>query len=165
MEKILFSVNTVLAYRIAKTYFKNVHFVWCAGKYEYDNTQPASSNPIKVVQRYFEDVVSQDEHSALIRQNREGIIRGAMEKRRAGVITEDEEKLIVAMVKRASFDSFLPLLYVIPSNSVSDICAEVPISKKASPPSVEYLIEELPRESFEIINISKTVLSLGGAVL
>lgn len=163
-RKILFSVNTVLAYRISSTYYNNLHFVWCSDKYDYGMLQPSSSNPLTIVQRYLQDVYSRDDHSAIIKQNKEGLIRGAAIKRANGVVTEEVEKKIITIVNNADFEFFMPLLYVIPYNNVATICQPVSAEKKARFDSTEYIIEMLPRQSFEVINIGKTVSGFGGEV-
>ena len=89
---LLYSINTVLAFRIQRTYYDNIHFVWCTDKYDHGFWQPASSNPLSIAQTFIQDVYSRDQHSALIKQNRDGIKRGAMLKRKAGIIDEETDR-------------------------------------------------------------------------
>ncbi len=158
MEKLLFSVNTVLAFQIQRTYYDNIHYVWCTTNYDFGVKQPASSNPLTIAQNYFRDVFTKDRHSAIIAQNRSGIKRGAMEKRKIGVIDKETESKILTIVKKADYDSFLPLLYVIPYSNVKKMCVKAPQKEKAAPHSVEFLIRELPRNAFDLVDLRKTVL-------
>ena len=164
MDKILFPVNTVLAYRISSTHYNDCHFVWCSDKFDYGVCQPASSNPLTIAQRYLQDVYSKDEHSAIIRQNREGLKRGAALKRKSGIISRETEKKIIAVVDNADFKFFLPLLYVIPYNNVATICREATPEKKARADSTEYIIEMLPRHCFEVVNLGRAFSVLGGDI-
>ena len=45
---ILYSIGTHLAYKIAKRYYKNVHYVWCTTEFNVSK-QPPTSNPSKYV--------------------------------------------------------------------------------------------------------------------
>ena len=120
---------------------------------------------MSIATTYLRDVLSQDHHSAIIKQNREGIKRGAMFKRRMSIITEDEESEIISLVNHADLSFFMPILYIIPYEDVRDICNPVDNSKKASIHSIEFIIEELPRERFEIVDLGKTVpIEVGGDI-
>lgn len=164
-EVLLYSINTVLAFRIQCTYYDNIHFVWCTDKYDHGTRQPASSNPLSIAQSFIQDVYSKDKHSAIIRQNREGLKRGAMFKRKNGVIDEETESEIIALVNAAEFDQFLPLLYVIPYSGVSSLCECVPRREKASYNSIEYRIQNLPRSAFDLLDLGRTLPTILGGEL
>lgn len=161
-EMLLYSVNTVLAFRIQRTYYNNIHFVWCTNKYNHGLRQPASSNPLLIAQMFIQDVYSKDKHSAIIKQNREGLKRGAMFKRRDGAIDEETEAEIITLVNAAEFDQFLPLLYVIPYSTVSSLCELVPKREKASYDSIEYRIRNLPRNAFDLVDLGRTLPTILG---
>lgn len=53
----------------------------------------------------------------------------------------------------ADIQQFKPLIYVIPYTAVAAIAVEVPVSNRAHPLSVEYVIERLPGGLFDIIEL------------
>lgn len=161
-DAILYSVNTIAAYRVQSTYYNDMHYVWCSTKYDFGRFQPASSNPLTIAQMYLQDVFSQDRHSAIIKQNRNGIKRGAMFKRREGIIDEHAESEILKFIKCAGLEFFLPLLYVIPYAKVASICEPVPPHEKAAYHSIEYRIKNLPRNAFELVDLGRTVPTIFG---
>lgn len=162
----LYSINTVLAFRIQRTYYNNIHFVWCTNKYDHGFWQPASSNPLSIAQMFIQDVYSRDQHSAVIKQNRDGLKRGAMLKRKEGIIDEETENEIISLVNAADFNQFLPLLYVIPFSNVSTLCESVPKQERASYDSVEYRIRNLKRSDFDLIDLGRTLPAiLGGGLV
>lgn len=156
-EMLLYSINTTLAFQIQRTFYNNIHFVWCTAKYDRGWRQPASSNPLSIARCYLRDIYSGDNHSSIVMQNRQGLKRGAMVKRRMGIIDEVAESEIITMADMAPLSAFLPLLYIIPFAPVAALCEKVPEKRKASPDSIEYLISELPRNCFDIVDIGRTV--------
>ena len=48
---------------------------------------------------------------------------------------------------------FKPLLYIIPFETVKDICERVPLAEKAHPLSQEFIIKELKGNMFDIIEL------------
>jgi hypothetical protein len=80
-----------------------------------------------------------------------GILKGATVKRQAGIISAEQERDIVSIVEIAETKEFRPLIYIIPFTAVSSILIEVPIKERAHPLSIEYVIESLPRDHFDII--------------
>jgi hypothetical protein len=56
-------------------------------------------------------------------------------------------------VDAADIQQFKPLIYVIPYTAVAAIAVEVPVSNRAHPLSVEYVIERLPGGWFDIIEL------------
>ncbi|MBI3374798.1 MAG: hypothetical protein HY017_24000 [Betaproteobacteria bacterium] len=63
---------------------------------------------------------------------------------------------ILAIEAAAQSADFRPLLYVIPFVAVSHLLKEVPVSRRAHPLSQEYIIEELPTELFDAIELERT---------
>ena len=84
-----------------------------------------------------------------------GILNGATRKRSAGAITEEQEREIGGIVELAETRDFRPLLYVIPYTNVLSIVQNVPVKEKAHPLAEEYVIEELPRQCFDIIELQR----------
>lgn len=154
---LLYSTNTWLAFKIAKEYYKDVHYAWCSPYFSarsvpaFDYTNPPSSSPGEIYDRFFEDVTRGDLHSPSVAANRVGLVKGANAKAAAGVITSEQKKEIYAIVKEAETLNFRPLLYVIPFSPVANRLKVVPVHERAHPFSVEYIIENLPRRSFDVI--------------
>jgi hypothetical protein len=163
MEKplILYSTNTWLAYRIAQRYYETEHYVWCTPYFDprragdRDSAVPPTSSPFEVYCSLVEEVARRDRHSAKIKENRAGILRGANVKRQSGVIDAGQEKDIVSIVDLADFGDFRPLMYVIPYSEVIDRMREPPPEDKAHPLSEEYIIDRLPRPLFDIIEFGE----------
>ncbi len=101
-----------------------------------------------------EEVARGDRHSAKIKENRSGILRGVDAKRRAGVINPDQEAAIVNIVEHAESRDFWPLIYVIPYAGVVHVMREPPPDDKAHPLSAEFIIDALPRQMFDVIRFS-----------
>ncbi len=157
---LLYSTNTWLAYIIAQRFYKGERYVWCTPFFDprslatYDTTVPPTSSPSEIYRNLDAEVRRGDRHSAKIKENRTGILRGANYKRASGIITEEEEKDIAAIVELAEIRDFRPLLYVIPYTLVSNLLREVPVRDRAAPLSQEYMIEKLPRRHFDILEFN-----------
>ena len=117
---ILYSTNTWLAYRIAQQYYGGTHYVWCTPYFDsrslsgYDVYVPPTSSPSEIYHALHEEVRRGDQHSAKIKENKIGILKGATYKRESRVITEEDERDIAAIVDLAETRDFRPLLYIIP---------------------------------------------------
>ena len=154
---LLYSINSWLAYIIAERYYRSEHYVWCSPFFNsrtissIDATTPPTSNPYEIYCNLLDEVSNGDRHSAKIKENKVGILKGASFKKQAGVITEGQERDIVSIVDLAETRDFKPLLYLIPFHLTSGSLKEVPISERAHPLSIEYVIESLPRTHFEVI--------------
>lgn len=160
-HKLLYSVNTWLAYNITTRYYGGVHYVWCSPVFSARNypgfhaTPPPTSCPSDIYHSLAEEVRRRDGHSAKISDNRSGLIEGAQKKHSAGIITTIELREIEEIAAAADYADFRPLLYVIPFGGVSHLLKEVPVSKRAHPLSQEYIIEELPTELFDAIELER----------
>lgn len=148
---LLYSVNSWLSYKIAEHYFENKHYCWCSPYFDASNVNPSSSNPIEIYASLKRDVESKDSHSSKISQIKAGLIKGASEKLKAGVINTDQEKEIIDIVNAAEISDFRPLIYVIPTYKVLTITQPVSVSIKANTFSQEYIIEALDKEMFDVI--------------
>ena len=160
-HNLLYSVNTWLAYNVSVRYYGGVHYVWCSPVFSARNhpgfqaTPPPTSCPSDIYHSLAEEVRRRDGHSAKIAENRSGLIAGAQKKHSAGTITADELRDIEEIAAAADCADFRPLLYVIPFADVSHLLKEVPVSKRAHPLSPEYIIEELPTELFDAIELER----------
>ena len=154
---LLYSANTYFSYWIAKKYYGNVHWVWCSPFFDsgsvagYEYTNPPSSCPRKIYQIYADAARNSDNNCARIEVNKVGLIHGAMEKKKAGVITDEQRQEILSTIDQIEVSHFRPLLYVIPYTLVANIVKEVSVQNRANSLSIEYVIEELHRDLFDII--------------
>lgn len=142
---------------ISERYFNGEHYIWCTPYFDSrqhsprNGTVPPTSSPAEIYQSLFQEVRRGDRHSGKIKENRIGILRGAAIKKDQGVINEKQKDDIAAIVDRAETYDFRPLIYLIPYSIACDRLAEVPIADKAHPLSVEYVIDRLPRNDFDVI--------------
>lgn len=155
---ILYSATTKLAYNIAQKFFRGSHYVWCAPRPETDRfgfSNPPSSDPVNIYWRYLNDIKGGDEHSSNIETNRRGLIRGATVKEGQGIIDVPTRQLIEAVVMKAPLSDFSPLLFVIPYNSVRGIVKPADVDARARATSEEYIIDDLPRDCFDVLELHR----------
>jgi hypothetical protein len=155
---VLYSATSLLAYTIGQKYYQEVHYVWCAplsGSDRYGVANPPSSDPLAICWRFFDDIKGGDQHSALVEANRRGLIRGASVKEGQGVIDQQTREVIELVVKSAALTDFSPLLLVIPFASVSTIVKPADILARARVTSEEYIIENLPRNCFDVLEVHR----------
>ncbi|RFP26061.1 hypothetical protein D0T25_01765 [Duganella sp. BJB488] len=69
------------------------------------------------------------------------------------MINADQLKEIQELVRSAQPDNFKPLMYVIPGEPVAALLNFVPLEQRASLFSEEYIIENLPRNLFDAIEL------------
>lgn len=156
---ILYSTNTWLAYSIAQRYYDEIHYIWCTpfckhnSAPSYDGTTPPTSSALEIYMNLHEETKRGDRHSPKIAQNKSGILIGADINKNKGIITADQESEIISIVDQSELRDFRPLLFIIPFNRVSDLVKEVAVGERAHPLSVEYKIECLPRELFDVVEI------------
>ncbi len=163
MDKLVYySQNSMLAYKINKLYYGDKHYVWCCDKpfYTAAEKQPMSSNPIARCEIFLSEISTNDGHPHWIKENKDGIKRGAAEQCKNKVITEDERNEIIAYVNSARIEEFYPCLYVIPYEKIESLIEPVEVGKKASKTSNEFLIKALPRECFDLIDVNKIIPSV-----
>jgi len=154
---LLYSANSSLARLISDRYYGDRHYVWCSPYFGFDQTlgslrQAASSTPIAIYKEFLKAVRTSDGHNAQIKQNRAGLLKGAYEKHRRGVISDEDRDEIAELVELANIGSFAPLIYVIPYHLVEKKAKKVGIRDLASPTSIEYRIEELDHDEFHILS-------------
>jgi hypothetical protein len=156
---VLYSTNTRLACIINRRYYRDEHYVWCSPYFKVEAiprfaaTAPPTAMPGTIYERLVQDVRAGDKHSPFVDQNKIGIRRGAAAKRRDGVISDAQRDEILQVVDIAEIQEFKPVIYVIPYDQIAGMVAEIPVSSRAHPLSVEYLIERLPGRLFDIIEL------------
>ncbi len=155
----LYSVGTQLAYKIAKRYYGNIHYVWCTTEFN-SAKQPPTSNPATICKRYIEQIATGDRHTKEIRDNMAGILRGAKAKLNSGVINKQEYNEIRSIVSVAEYEAFFPILYIVESRKVKDKYKEVVVAERASDEAVEYKVENLQADEFEIISFRDILSSV-----
>ena len=155
---LLYSTNTLLAYHINQTYYGELHYVWCSVFFGSNNIpspyypNPPSSSPQEIYETLLKDIQNNDRHSSRIKANKAGLRQGASFKHRAGAITNAQRLEIFDKIRLSQFAEFKPLLYAIPFTLVRDMIRPVPVRHRANPLADEFIIERLPRSSFDIIN-------------
>lgn len=159
---VFYSTNTWLAFNISEIYYNSSHYVWCAPCIDgrHLNTGlgklPPTSSPIEIYYSLLEEIRRGDMHSPKIEQNRVGLLDGAAEKFKTGIIKKDDFEEILSIVDKAGLQDFRPCLYVIPcTEEIENKVERVPVEKRAHPCSPEILITDLPRRCFDQIYLDK----------
>lgn len=166
MPLLLYSTNTRLAFEINERYYGQKHYVWCS-RFFNDSatppilyTNPPSSCPEDIYRSYLTEVSREDLHSVQIPRNVTGLQKGANARFSEGIITDDQKNTIFAIIEKAkekNFRLFSPLLYIIPFAAVETIVEPVPIKDRANPLSDEFIIKDLPREFFDVVDLRGVV--------
>jgi hypothetical protein len=157
---VLYSTNTFLKFHIQERFRKCIHYVWCSesfdnaklGAYSGASLIAPSSNPAEIYRQLKLDVERADRHSAKIIAQRASLNSLAVDWEANGDITVDEKNEIIYMAKNASFIEWRPLIYVIPRQTVAARLKLVAPDKRASL-GLEYIIDDLQRDEFDIIEI------------
>ncbi len=153
---VLYSTNTLLAWKVAEHYYRRIHWVWCSPFFRPDRTvseleMPPTAVPGEIYDTLVRHVQADDRHSAVVQQNKIGILKGALSKLRARVITKAQHAEIAELVSLAGPVHFRPRLYVIPFCLVAKLVKAVPLAQRANPLSTEYHVEALPSSLFDVI--------------
>ncbi len=69
----------------------------------------------------------------------------------SGTIDVDDFARIKEIVEKADLSEFRPLIYLIPSDKINSKLKLVPVSDSANPLSTEYLICDLKKDEFDVI--------------
>lgn len=158
-KSIFYSCCTRLSYEICQRHYGAKHYAWCSPCFDASspfspyNLIPPSSNPRDIYWSLKRDVDAADLHSAKIRGTRLGIQKGARLKLNAGMINDAEHREILKIVQRAQPADFTPVLYVIPVTPIRGMFGLVPLKNRASLLSEEYIVENLPRYLFDVIEL------------
>lgn len=155
---ILYSANSVLAHRISKEFYEDLHYVWCSTKFgsNHDDglfANPSSSKPlVRFNALKVDSGPNPDGHSAIIASQKVGLKKGAEVKYKTKTISKSQRNEIFQIVDGAANADFAPLMYVIPFSKVARIAKKVDVKLRAHPLSDEWIIEELPGDSFDAIS-------------
>lgn len=149
---LLYSTNTYLKFRLQEDY-RGVHHVWCSpifsastrGRYELGAGQPPTSDPASIYRDLYQAVAKTDEHCDKI----------ASQKKTLLALAElwCTDKHMAAIVSKARFPEWRPLLFVIPYSRVEARIKEVERDRRASS-EPEYIIEDLIRGEFDILELT-----------
>jgi hypothetical protein len=155
---VLYSANTWLAYAVAERFYGGVHYAWCSPVYDGSKAAshvniPPTSSPAEIYRALRDEAGRGERHSAMVKNNREGILRGARVMRAAGRISAAQWDEVEQTVNLSHPSEFRPVLYVIPYERVRGSVVEVPVPERAHPLSVEYRVEALPRDSFDMLEL------------
>ena len=163
---ILYSVQSYLAYYINTTFYNDMHYVWCAPFFDSNREAklvpqlPYTSNPIDIYRSYLMDIKTIDNHynKTAIQRNTVALLKGAETMHKKGNIDDASLEKIKQIINYCSIDNrineyFRPLIYVIPYDLNKDITREVEVGTAAGALSPEYLIESLPTNNFNIIDL------------
>lgn len=157
---VLYSTNVFLKLLIQQMYRGDIHYVWCSesfdsktlGSYTHGNRVPPSSNPADIYRQLKDDVNRQDQHSAKIQEQKSSFKDLAVDWAKKGEITAADRDDIMYMVDHAAFNDWRPLIYVIPRKRVESRLQLVPMHRRAGF-GVEYIIPDLRREEFDLIEV------------
>ena len=155
---VLYSASSWLAYIIAEQYYGRYHYIWCTPHFDPSSvasisyTVPPSSSPAEIYRNLREDVKLGDRHSAKIAANKAGILKGMEYKMTTGEITKEQASEIASIVDAAEPRDFKPLIFVVPFALVAKLIKPVPVNQRAHPLSIEFIIDRLPREKFDVID-------------
>lgn len=152
---IYYSVNTKIANYINTEYYNDVHYVWTAPYFDCKENNPTSSNPKEIYSSLIKDLKSGviDYHSKNVEGNRIGLKKGAIIKHNKGDIDKKTMEEIIELSQKANFELFEPLIYVIPYDKIQKKLSKPHFKHKAHPMSLEYIIEDLHGEEFDIIQL------------
>lgn len=156
---LLYSTGTEMAYLIDKEYYNDVHFVWCTEAFD-AFLQPGSSNPRNLCMRYLNQIVTGDSHASEIANNKAGILRGANEKLKAGVITKEQFEEIQIRVKYSKPEDYYPVIFLINYRAVRGRLIDPSTADKASKNSIEYKITDLKSGEYDLIHVKSILTGL-----
>ena len=155
--RLLYSTNARVAYQIAKKFYGDIHHhVWCAPTFDLAPQympSPPSSMPRYRYKEIHSESRAGDSHGALILTTKEGLLSGADKNLTEGRITLTQRDEIRYYVSKAGLAEYKPLLYVMVYDEVKHLAKLVPIDQRANPLFDEYIIEELPRSLFEVLDL------------
>lgn len=149
---LLYSTVTELAYRIGKDYYNNTHYVWCTEAFD-AALQPGTSNPRTICSRFLDQIIKKDRHAVDIKNNKAGILKGANEKLKQGVITAEQQKEIQTIVAVSRDEDYYPIVLLIYKKAVKKRLIIVASADKARDTSIEYIIPDLQRNEFEMLRV------------
>jgi hypothetical protein len=161
MSLILYSTNVYLKFAINERYGGGAHYVWCSECFDGTSLATAapfgvragSSNPRDIYNDLKRATERQDRGHLKIAQQKSALTAQAVFWKDAGKITEDEMVELQQMIQLADFMDWRPVIYVIPRHLVSARLEIVPPVKRATATGVEYIVSDLHRSEFDLIEI------------
>ena len=100
------------------------------------------------------EVIRNDKHGHNIAQNRSGLLRGVQVKYDSGIITAEQRKEILGIIREKDLTLLNPLLYIVDKSKVDNSrILKVSRSMRASPTSTEYKIMDLRKSEFDVLNL------------
>ena len=161
MGLLLYSTNAWITWHIKKTFYDDVHYVWCS---EYFDPQaqgvdhaasliPVSSSPAEIYRRLEADIKSEDTHSESISRIRSSMTAAATRWLNDSKISQESYEEIISLLEISGFKDFRPMIYVIPKSAVkADQIEAVPPEERAGA-GPEYRIATLQGSEFDLIRI------------
>jgi hypothetical protein len=158
---VLYSTNVFLKHVIQERFRRDLHWVWCSdvfdpttsSRYSASSHIPPSSSPAEIYRTLKADVNRGDLHSAKIKEQRANFCRLAVRWLKSGEITEDDKNTIVYWAKAADLQLWRPVIYVIPTAPILSRLQVVPAKHRAGLLGMEYVISDLRRSEFDLIEI------------
>lgn len=155
---VLYSTNTWLAYAIAERYYGGVHYAWCSPVYDGRRTAshvniPPTSSPAEIYRLLPAEVERGERHSTVLEKNRKGLGKGLQARQAEGLVPAAQQEEIANTIASADIRDFRPVLYVIPFECVRGTVVDVPVRERAHPLSIEYRVERLSRDCFDMLEL------------
>jgi hypothetical protein len=155
VKHLLYSTNVYLKHWVQEKYWDGTHYVWCSE--HFDNPPglhlPPSANPANIYKRLKDDIAGRDTHSEKIAQQKASLVELATRWSDNGQIKPTDCEEILFKVETAAWEDWKPLIYVIPRALLEARMKPVPIAKRASSQANEYIISDLHRNEFEVIEL------------
>lgn len=144
-----YSTQCELAHNIAKKYYKQF-YVFCTEEYA-PLGNPVSSRPDKNFTLFKDIVDSRDKFNVRVKTLKQKLTSVALAKKNNGQITQAQYNAILWEVRHAQTDEFAPLVYLILRDKVQGRVQNVPPQSGGLSYSIEYIIEDLRDDEFEMI--------------
>jgi hypothetical protein len=155
---VLYSTNTWLAYAISERYYGGVHYAWCSPVYDGRRTAshvniPPTSSPAEIYRLLSAEVDRGERHSVVLEKNRKGLGKGLKARQAEGLVSATQQEEVASTIDSADIRDFRPVLYVIPFERVRGLVVDVPVPERAHPMSIEYRVERLSRDCFDMLEL------------
>jgi hypothetical protein len=154
---LLYSTNTYLKFRIQQDY-RAEHFVWCSpvfaaealNKYALGAGLPPSSDPASIYRDLHHAVQRTDEHNDKIIKQKAVLMALAVDWCNDGHISPEDRDDITAVVNRAPFAEWRPIILVIPFAGVASRVRRASRDDRAGS-EPEYIVPDLKEGEFGIV--------------
>jgi hypothetical protein len=121
-------------------------------RYSFGSLIPASSNPRDIYHELRRAVETPDKHNSRIVGTRAFYVQHAAALHAEGKLSEAERDELIYFVTSADIKLWTPLLYLVERAAVAGRLEIVPPSKRAGH-GLEYIIKDLRRTEFEIVEL------------